>query len=140
MIVIEVKNVRTYKAGYEVRTELVESPGDPKEEPMEMRNAYNIYGDYIGEPKIAHMLLVKRGIMPEKADMGDSVCSVGYSHKDGKWYGWSHRAIFGYKAGDMIYEENFGDDNTHFSRHGSKPVVTLADARLAAVRFADSVS
>jgi hypothetical protein len=24
---------------------------------------------------------------------------VGYSPKDGKWYGWSHRAIFGFKIG-----------------------------------------
>ena len=24
---------------------------------------------------------------------------VGFSPKDGKWYGWSHRAIFGFKVG-----------------------------------------
>ncbi len=33
---------------------------------------------------------------PEKADPSDSVTSIGRSKKDGKWYGWSHRAIHGF--------------------------------------------
>ena len=37
-------------------------------------------------------------IAPEKAEPGHSVCSIGKSAKDGKWYGWSHRAYYGFKT------------------------------------------
>lgn len=139
MKVIEVLDVKRYKAGYEVRTELVESPAEGQE-PQEMRNAYNPRGEWIGEPKVAHLLVVRRGIAPEKADPEHGVCSIGFCSRDGKWYGWSHRAIAGFGFGDMIFEEEFGDDKTPFRKHGSKPVVTFEDARKSAMAFAESVS
>lgn len=40
--------------------------------------------------------LARRGIKPEKASPTHRVNSVGKSTKDGKWYGWSHRAIHGF--------------------------------------------
>jgi hypothetical protein len=57
-----------------------------------------------------------------------------------KWYGWSHRAICGFGIGDRIFEEKYGNDNTPFVKHGRKKIKTLADAKLAASRFASSVS
>lgn len=137
--VIEVLGVKRYRAGYEVRRELVESPAEDGE-PMEMRNAYNPRGEWIGEPKVAYLLVVKRGIAPEKSDPKHVVCSIGFCTNDGKWYGWSHRAIQGFGFGDMIFEEDFGDDNTPFRKHGSKPIVTFEDARKSAIAFAESVS
>ena len=86
-------------------------------------------------------MLKKYGIeKPEKADPSHSVSSIGKSTKDGKWYGWSHRAVFGFGIGDKIFEENFGDDKTHFDKHGKKTIKTDADAKLSAKRFARSVS
>jgi len=65
---------------------------------------------------------------------------VGLNEKKGIWYGWSHRAIAGFKIGDKVFEANFGDDSTPFKQHGSKTIKTLDDAKLAAKRFADYVS
>jgi hypothetical protein len=87
-----------HKQGYEIRHQVIDGKeyGTPD---VTMRSAYNPNGDYIGDPKIAR-LLAKRGIAPEISASGHSVCSIGYSEKDGKWYGWSHRAISGFKSKD----------------------------------------
>ena len=66
--------------------------------------------------------------------------STGLDEEKGIWYGWSHRAIFGFKIGDKIFEENFGGEKTRFDEHGSKTIKTLDDAQLAAERFSDYVS
>ena len=66
--------------------------------------------------------------------------STGLDEEKGIWYGWSHRAIFGFKIGDKIFEEDFGDDQTNFSQHGSKEIKTLDDAKLSAERFSNYVS
>jgi hypothetical protein len=62
--------------------------------------------------------------------------SIGFSKKEQKWFGWSHRAMFGFgighkvKAGDVIA--------------GAIPVgttaKTLGDARRMAEAFAEAVS
>ena len=66
--------------------------------------------------------------------------SIGLDEDKGIWYGWSHRAIVGFKIGDKIFEPDFGDEKTKYSQHGSKPIKTLDDAKLSAQRFADYVS
>jgi len=66
--------------------------------------------------------------------------STGLNEKKGIWYGWSHRAIHGFKVGDKIFEANFGDEEANFSKHGKKPIKTLDDAKLAAKRFSEYVS
>lgn len=85
-------------------------------------------------------VIAEREIYPELAARGHGTCSVGKSAKDGKWYGWSHRAMVGFGIGDRIFEESYGDDQTPFVKHGSKPITNDAEARLAACRFARSVS
>jgi hypothetical protein len=35
---------------------------------------------------------------PEFAHPHDTIKTIGRSGKDGKWYGWSHRAIYGFKT------------------------------------------
>ena len=42
-------------------------------------------------------------IAPEKSDPGDDVASIGKSAKDGKWYGYSHRAYSGFGKGDPFF-------------------------------------
>jgi hypothetical protein len=39
-----------------------------------------------------------RSIVPQKARPSHKLNSIGKSTKDGKWYGWSHRAIHGFKT------------------------------------------
>jgi hypothetical protein len=94
----KVLKVRKYNAGYEVRTELV----DGKEfggEDFEMRVAYTLNGDYIGDPKRAYRLMTKHGIKSETVNSEHSVCSIGFCEKEQKWYGWSHRAMYGFGIG-----------------------------------------
>jgi hypothetical protein len=56
------------------------------------------------------------------------------------WYGWSHRAMAGFSVGDKLFEEDFGDDHTIYTQHGTKTITTLAEAKLAAEAFAAYVS
>ena len=35
-------------------------------------------------------------------------CSIGWSEKDQKWYGWSHRAIFGFTIGSKVKKGDCG--------------------------------
>ena len=44
----------------------------------------------------------KHGIKPEKIDPSHNMCSIGFSEKEKKFYGWSHRAYFGFKVGSNV--------------------------------------
>lgn len=113
---------RRYKAGYEVWIEtsavqfeaiaISEPDGDGSlddvveaiEQPsiVTVKSAYTPEGDYIGNPKTAHYLVRKKGINPEKASASHKVCSIGFCEREQKWYGWSHRAIYGFGIGDSV--------------------------------------
>lgn len=89
--------------------------------------------------------IAKRGIAPELRDDQKRVCSIGKGD-DGKWYGWSHRAMCGFGPGDRLYEEGWkpedGRDSAgvRFVEHGDVVIETDAQARQAACNFAASVS
>lgn len=51
---------------------------------------------YVGNLRTAYYLYVQRGIAPELRTQTSKVCSIGYCKREGKWYGWSHRAIAGF--------------------------------------------
>ena len=140
MNTVEVLSVRKYKAGYEIRTELVDAGFEDVQEPLEMKNAYTHDGQYIGQSKWAYWLCYKHGIKPEYRLPTSNVCSIGYSEKDNKWYGWSHRAIVGFGIGDRIFEEKYGDETTLFTNHGDVPITTMEDAKKAASNFAEYIS
>lgn len=149
-----VLKTRHYRAGYEVRTELLSGPeyGMPEGESMTMQSAYTPSGDYIGTSRDAHFLCSKRGIKPGKAQASHRVCSIGFCDKEQKWYGWSHRAIHGFAVGDTVTEGDCvaqsGWTDEYLAEHPKKdlslPVgfvaYTLEDARRMAVAFAESVS
>lgn len=104
---LEVKSVRKYKAGYEVREELWKY--SEVDLPATMKSAYTVpENDYIGLSKNAHYLIVKRGIKPQKRTEHSTVCSIGFCEKENKWYGWSHRAIYGFTIGDTIKQGDSG--------------------------------
>ena len=130
---------RTFKAGYVVRRELWFHYSDIRG--TEMRSAYNLNGEYIGDPKFAKRLIIDRGIMPELASKNHSVCSIGFCEKENKWYGWSHRAICGFGIGDKLFEERFlKSDTTPFIKAGKKTIRDMNDAKQAAKNFAGYVS
>lgn len=82
----------------------------------------------------------KHGIVGKKIYSYHNVESIGFSEKEQKWYGWSHRAVAGFGIGDKIFEPNFGDDKTPFVKHGSKTIKNMDDAERAARSFAKWVA
>jgi len=82
-----------------------------------MRSAYSKDGDYLGSPKYAYRLVHKFGVRHfEKVASDHGVCSIGFAPKLQEWYGWSHRAIYGFtigstcKKGDCHYiPKTFGE-------------------------------
>ena len=114
--------------------------------------AYTLAGQYIGTPDVAAFLCGKRGIAPETITPNGKVCCIGFSGRDQKWYGWSHRAIYGFKIGDVAAEGDCvcssGWTDAYLAEHPeddlSLPVgfeaKTLDDAKRMAIAFAESVS
>ena len=136
--------VRVYKkAGYILRREATFG--------ITLTVAYNLKGEYIGDSRWAYRLWHRWGIRPEKRP-GSKVCSIGYSEKDGKWYGWSHRAIHGFTVGDVAKEGDCvttsGYTDEYLADHPEDDVSlpvgftarTMDDAKTMAIAFADSVS
>lgn len=131
-VVLDSKDKGLYVVNTEV-WQLAFSPDDP----VTIRAAYNPSGHYIGDAKLARHLCDKLGIAPEVANPNHhKVCSIGYSKKDGKWYGWSHRALYGFKIGDTVKK----GDCAYTPSRGEWAAQTVDDARQMAMDFAASVS
>lgn len=124
-------------AGYICSEERWTHFSDPR--PVTITAVYNSRGQYVGDPKFARYL-ISQGIVAELKSPEYSVCSVGFCAREKKWAGWSHRALCLFGVGDRIFEEDYGDDRTLFTEHGSQVIKDLADARQAACAFADYVS
>lgn len=110
----------------------------PVGDTMDIMAARNKVGDYIGEKRFAESL-AKHDIAPEMVNEDHDVCCIGWSERERKYFGWSHRAIVGFGVGDMIFEEGFGDGQTPFIKHGRVEIKSRADARKAAIKFAEHV-
>lgn len=107
-----------------VRDEYWDSVGNGVE--TFMRNqAYTENGDWIGDLNQAKMYVDKFGIKTfEKTNPDHCICSIGFNPDEQKWYGWSHRAIYGFeigsevKKGSCAYEpdniDNFISDQINF--------------------------
>ena len=111
MQVLNRKLFRRYQAGYEVWDEDWLHPGNEVEDhdkaelvdaPLRMRMAYTPDGAYIGKPIWGHRLCTKRGIKPELRTAESNVCSIGFCDREQKWYGWSHRALYGFGVGSHV--------------------------------------
>jgi len=165
-----VLSTRKYKAGYEVREELHDVAfkaellsGEPNKDTSDLlqrlntettvivKSAYTPTGDYIGNKRIAHFLMAKKGIKPEKMTPTHNVCSIGFCEAEQKWYGWSHRAILGFGIGSTVKEGDCTNSSgwteeylkDHPEQDRSLPIgftaLTLRDAKSMAIAFAESV-
>lgn len=104
---------------------------------------YNKEGVYVGNPDFVKVL-ADRQISPEKAQPDHGVCSIGFSDKDQKWYGWSHRAMYGFGVGHKCKKGDCGvaDGNRYGGIDYPKPgfiCKDLEDCKKCAIAFADSV-
>ena len=144
---------RRYKAGYEIRYELVSGEDAAGGPDFERRSAWTPDGHYIGSSMVAHRLVSKRGIKPElaKPNGRGGVCCVGFCEREQKWYGWSQRALFGFGIGDIAEEGDActtsGWTDEYLAEHPEKSLAvpvgfvaeTLVDARRMAVAFAEAI-
>ena len=121
----------TNPQGYKFLTEKVKVFGDDSCPPVVLQSVYNSDDDYIGSVEDAQRILAK-GIKPEIASPDDKVCSIGFSEKLKKYFGWSHRAIQGFGVGDKT--------RRMFSEDEEKTIQSLDEAKQAAIEFAEDVS
>lgn len=110
-----------------------------------------IDGGYIGRPEEAYKYYQIGLRMIQKAHPENKVCSIAYSPKTSKWVGWSHRAMCGFKIGDIVKEgdccASSGWTKEYLKEHPEKdyslPVgfeaKTEVDTKRMAIAFADSV-
>lgn len=99
-----------------------------------MTSVYTHDGKYVGSLKDSQFLFDK-GIMPETYE-DNKVCSIGKSHIDGKWYGWSHRAIYGFEIGSTVTKGSVLADYFPIGFEA----MTDEEAKRMAIEFARSVS
>ena len=115
---------------------------------------YSVYapdGGYVGIIEDVSKYFSK-GILPELSSPDNKVCSIGKSLNDGKWYGWSHRAMHGFQIGDVAKEGDLVTQSGYVEEYAklhpeldrTVPVgftaKTEEDAKKMAIAFADSVS
>jgi hypothetical protein len=110
----------------------------------------NQLGQMIGDVETAIWLL-KKGVLPELADGDSNICSIGFCEKEQKWYGWSHRAIYGFGIGDVVKDDDCASTSglcdeylaEHPEENKALPIgfisKTLDDCKKMAIAFADSV-
>lgn len=132
---------------FECRAEM-NGVGDDKK--ILMFSFYNREGKYIGSFKNFKTIVIDREIFPETYD-DCNCCSIGKSEKDGKWYGWSHRAMYGFQIGDKVKRgdccASSGWTEEYLKDHpDDKPLPvgfeakTEEDCKRMAIAFASSVS
>jgi hypothetical protein len=136
---VKIISEKVFKAGFVLRREIVETPckSDPF---LEWEMAYSTDGGYIGTYRDAYHICIKRGIYPQKRTPESGVCSIGFSTKNKKWYGWSHRAICGFKIGSKCRKGDCHYTPRNQGGKGAWTAKTFADARQMACDFASSVS
>lgn len=110
-------------------------------------------GSYIGSPENAWMYIFRFGIESfYKAEPDNKVASIGFNPTEEKWYGWSHRAIYGFGVGHITEEGNCeassGYTEEYLQEHPEErnkvipagfKCETLDDCKKVAIAFANSV-
>lgn len=100
----------------------------------------NMYFREWTEKRHSHPTFLAEGMLMEQKDffkkhgIQEEEAGLGFSEKEQKWYGWSHRAIHGFGIGDEAVECYPGE-----TKRGKK-CKTLADCKAAAKKFAESVN
>lgn len=117
-----------------------------------MKVPRNKDGVYIGSLEQAEQICGEYGISPEISHHSNSICSIGWSERNQKWFGWSHRGICGFgigseiETGDSAASSGWVEDYLEMHPQDCRrlPVgfkaETLYQAKLMAIAFADSVS
>jgi len=73
-------------------------------------------------------------VYKEKHGIKGMGVGLGFSEKEKKWYGWSHRATYGFGVGHEVKKGHLP------AKYRGQTAKTLDDAKKFAVAFADEVS
>ncbi len=126
---VKALNPRTGRMKKFKRTQWLVTKIAPKD-----RTVRNVPKDSTGKPVCTPQAWLD--IKGERRTPTSSVDSFGRSRANGKWYGWSHRAIASFGIGDVVKPTTCG-----FERLKEPFVIkTEEKAREVAKRFAESVS
>lgn len=143
------KCLEMLKKYVDLKTEKVDGGND-----WSMTSCYSKQdGSYIGEPDDAWAYLFNLGIETfYKAEPNDKVASIGFNPVEEKWYGWSHRALYGFGIGHITEEGNCettsGYIEEYIKEHPEEldklipagfKCETLNDCKKVAIAFANSV-
>ena len=85
-------------------------------------------------------LLYKRGIREQiqsQNNNSEGTCNIGFNPKEQMWYGWSHRAIYGFGIGYVISEDDIAND---VNLPVGYEIKSLSECKKLAILFAKSVS
>ena len=98
-------------------------------------------------------LLFKNGIYDiQTINNKNKICSIGFNDEEQKWYGWSHRAMYGFGIGHVVKKGNLeastGFTEEYIEKHPEESLAvpigfvckSLDDCKRCAIAFADSVS
>ena len=123
-------------------------------EPLETRSFKNIpkYSSGKNRVRFQDWLHIK-GEGSKKMENGMRTPNTyGKSEADGKWYGWSHRAVYGFGVGDEVKGDSLGkkvdypklpDGDYDWDNGNYEPDFTISSedqARQVAIQFAKNVS
>jgi hypothetical protein len=67
------------------------------------------------------------GIKPERITPEEYSCRIGWSEKEQKWYGWSHRAIYGFGVGSVCKKGDVGYTANNVDELADDHVAFMAD-------------
>jgi hypothetical protein len=106
---VKVKSQKNYP-GYTHRQEIIDDSEHGGKGKLEMACCYSAdTGDYIGDVQMAKLICKEYGMrLVQKAKKDHSVCSIGFNEGEQKWYGWSHRAIYGFGVGSVCKKGDCG--------------------------------
>lgn len=121
---------------YIIATELVRMKEDDPGTEVEMKSVYSkIDGSYVGDIDFA-MNFYDKGILPQSYNPDKCrVATIGFCDKEQKWYGWSHRAIYGFGIGDKIVEDHLCSEYLPVGFECED----LDDCKMCAIAFAKAV-
>lgn len=137
---------------YNFRWEVTPCPTDSEKKRYWWAVYSKVDGGYVGTPEDAYRLFQRGVRLIQKADTAHNTCSIGYHPQKAKWYGWSHRAMYGFGVGDSVKEgdccASSGWTEEYLAEHpdedASLPVGYVAEdlngAKKMAIAFAESVS
>ena len=92
--------------------------------------------NFIYKHRLTNLMSVNRAMGKPLSESGCNTVSIGFSEKEQKWYGWTHRGYGAFGIGDEIVERSIMDSEDAKYRHPFK-VKTLEQAKELAIYIAE---